>query len=115
MLGVGLFVVRSWLESIRYVTGERSGADRLTGIRHEAFVALLLGDIGDRRIDRQGREQKNLCLMRCRAIDDRGGDDAELDRGNLGQAVTDGEVKPVLRLRAEGHRWCGDGRGEHRR
>ena len=56
--------------------GEWAALDGSTGVVGETRNTLLVGDVGDRRINPNGPAEINLCLMGCRTVDDRDGHDA---------------------------------------
>ena len=55
----------------------------LPGVLRKSRNTLLIGDVGDGCINPHRRAKINLCLMRCRTVDDRDGHDAEIDRRKI--------------------------------
>ena len=59
---------------------EGTAGEDATGVVRNSRSTLLIGDVGDGRVDLDRRAKINLCRVRCRTVDERDCHDAGIGR-----------------------------------
>ena len=77
-LGIGRRSILIGVDEVRH--RERAAVDGSPGVLGKPNITLSIGDVGDGCINPHGRAKINLCLVRCRTVDDRDGHHAGIGR-----------------------------------